>query len=639
MSAFRSGVLKLVLCAAIIIGFGAVTQTHAHEPESDSFGRPPVSQAYRPFGLLPQVTAWGAPWKVLVLMVDFSDAPAISSAAYFEDLFFGRHEGFHDGKPYPYETMADLYARMSGELLTFHDQTMIGWMRAPQPYTYYTSYAIVNALETNTGCYGLGAGGKGAQGGAWELLRWALDQTVGPSPKVNILDYDNDGDGFPESIFLVHAGLGAEQTSSLNESRCVPAEGRGGDIWSHQHWNTYQDTDVLYIVGPQQSNQSESGLASMGVWAHEFGHILGLPDLYARKQFSSPPGPEGYGVGCWDLMAYGIESCVRPYAGDDPGQNPREMGVWSRAAVGWNAPQPVTANVCNRLVDPIVHGGETFKVTPNADEPDDYFLVEYRARAGLDKDLPADRVCIWHVDHDRMQKFTRLPNQTACIRDGGDPAVCANVHYGLSIVQPDGEYSLERGRAYFDAGDCLGPEAEISSEFSLDLYPWSGTLPRHWKVRTGALGPQARVSIIVNMDESEVAPPVFASKPGEAVRGRVWRYQPKIARDAGVPHWRLTRAPNTMLIDVNTGLITWRVPADYGQDGVFVGVQVENCGGLADQFFELAVLDMVEPGCGCGTAPGAGEGILLTLVAMFAVLRRGRRAVVGRRTADGGEDT
>jgi M6 family metalloprotease-like protein len=594
---------------------GGLAPVDPHAPVSDYFGIPHAFETYRPLGMAPATKVWGKPWRILVLLVDFEDQPRHGSAAYFEDMFFGRHDGEHAGRPYPHETMSELYSRMSGERLTFDGHKVIDWMRAPQPYTYYTSYAVVDGVESDRGCYGLGYETRGFESGSWQLVKWALEKAV-LVHGVDLLEYDNDEDGFPEGIFVVHAGTGAEQTGQLEDRNCDPELGRGGDIWSHQHRNIFGGVVLSYVVGPERSIHSKNGLVGMGVWAHEFGHILGLPDLYASIK------GDGYGLGCWDLMSYAIGSCVRPYAGDDPGQDPNELGVWSRSVMGWAEPKAVTANVCNRQVEPLVHGGDTFRITPNPKQTYDYFLVDYRARAGLDKDLPAARVCIWHIDERRTGGM--LPNVKACTRDGGDAAACASVHYAVSLVQPDGEYSLERGTSYIDAGDCLGPDSEISSDFNTDLYPWSGELPRHWTVRTGMLGARAELSILVDTAMTDTAMPAYATRPDDAIRGVLWRYQPRLKEAAGMPLWRLTQGPQGMLIDADTGLVTWRVPADYAAKNVSVGIHVENCGGFAEQTFQLSVVDpRSDSFWGCASAaPGGSDGWVAALAILLLILRR-----------------
>ncbi len=578
-------------------------------PRTDSFDHLLHGADLRPMAELPTVSAWDKPWKVLLLLVEFEDKPAVVEPAYFEDMLFGRHEGFEGNYLYAWDTMADMYARMSGGLLTFDEPTTIGWLKAPQSYDHYVSYALENGYETDNGCYGLGLGAAGINSGAWELVRFALGKAI--ESGVDLMDYDNDGDDMPEGIFVVHAGAGAEQTSIYDVLECSTK-----DIWSQQHANFIDGHRVRYLVGPQLSAASPDGLSAMGVWAHEFGHILGLPDLYADL---------GNGVGCWDLMGHGIRSCDYGWSGSDPGTDPNEMSAWSRAELGWLYPREVTGNICNREVKPLVTGGEAFKVTPNAAESWDYFLVEYRARLGFDSDLPGDLVCIWHVD-ERSNGNPNLPNDKGCQPGPGqtepDAGACASrsKHYGLTLVQPDGGYSLEYAESYMRAGHCLGADTSISSRDTTDMLPWSGNADFQWTVRTGSLREKARLSILVDDSAPQPAPRI-ATRPKEgAVRGVKWKYAPSLEAEAGLAEWKLAEGPNTMEIDPETGHLTWKVPAGFKSSEVRVSVRVTNCGGTTDQTFYLAVYDPVEES-GCRTAsPGLPAALLAGIFAMF--LRR-----------------
>ncbi|GIS40062.1 hypothetical protein Ct9H90mP12_2560 [bacterium] len=82
--------------------------------------------------------------------------------------------------------------------------------------------------------------------------------------------YDNDGDGYVDALNLVHQGPGAE-------------EGDYSNIWSHK-WSlgnlavTYDGVTInSYNMNPEIQN---GNIVAIGVLAHEFGHALGLPDLY-----------------------------------------------------------------------------------------------------------------------------------------------------------------------------------------------------------------------------------------------------------------------------------------------------------------------------------------------------------------------
>ena len=82
--------------------------------------------------------------------------------------------------------------------------------------------------------------------------------------------FDNDNDGYVDALNLIHQGAGAE-------------EGDYSNIWSHKSslGNLAVNYDGVIINSYNISPEIQNGnLVAIGVLAHEFGHALGLPDLY-----------------------------------------------------------------------------------------------------------------------------------------------------------------------------------------------------------------------------------------------------------------------------------------------------------------------------------------------------------------------
>lgn len=567
-------------------------------------------------------------WRPLVILVEFPDKPRKGTKAYFEDMLFGRHPSDEEQLAkfaYPHPSMADQYAAMSGERLTFEKPAIVDWIMAPQPYTYYTGYS---GSVPAKGCYGLGNGSLVM--GATELVRWALGEAEARGH--DIATFGVGDDAAVEGIFIVHAGAGAEQTSNPDEFPCKKESVTGntiqaGDLWSHQYRTDFTPGGgtskvVEYLLGPAQSasNETATGLSPMGVWAHEFGHMLNLPDLYASDV------ADGYGIGCWDLMGYAIRSCSNEHMGEDPGMDPNEMSVWTRMVLGWSEPREVKENLCNRVVEPLQYGGETFKVVPDADRPHDYFLIEYRAAVGLDKDLVNfstdnhNRVCVYHIDETIATISNTLPND-ACGSGG---------HYGVALVEADDDDSLCTAAAYVEAGDCMLANTKMSAAEYKSMRTWAGT-GAQWTIATGGLNDTARISITVDPSTPVVAPNIVGT-PDDAVRGDTWRYRPRVAEASGLAQWSLEEYPSGMTIDADSGAISWRVPPGFSASKVKVTVNVSNCGGEDEQTFNLAVVDP-EAGCGCASksGPSAADAVPVALFGAFFLLVRRRLRLGARR--------
>ena len=144
-------------------------------------------------------------------------------------------------------------------------------------------------------------------------------------------DVDDDGNlfepnGVLDHVFVIHAGKdqaddgGAQGTYAEWSSSQVVGSGSGGVEIPGTGLKVFN-----YTTQPED--------AGIGVIAHEFGHDLGLPDLYD----SIGPTTET-DVGWWDLMSTGSHS------GELFQTMPTHMGAWSKYVLGWVDPKVLDYN-------------------------------------------------------------------------------------------------------------------------------------------------------------------------------------------------------------------------------------------------------------------------------------------------------
>ncbi len=223
-------------------------------------------------------------------------------------------------------------------------------------------------------------------------------------PLIDYSQYDNDGpDGVPDSgdddglvdaLFFVHAGPGREQTGDDN------------DIWSHA-WAFYNpvvtaDGVSCYRYSVEPEELSDGSQITIGVFAHEFGHVLGLPDLYDTDYSSS-------GIGAWGLMSGG--SWARA-SGQSVGSSPAHLCAWSKVRLGWLTPTVVTVDQSGVTIPPVQTDAVAYRLfRGGAATGDEYFLAENRQPLGFDVGLTRRQVdhglasaaglVIYHVDESR----------------------------------------------------------------------------------------------------------------------------------------------------------------------------------------------------------------------------------------------
>ncbi len=147
-------------------------------------------------------------------------------------------------------------------------------------------------------------------------------------------DWDGDGnfdepDGYIDHMNFLHAGEGNEAGG-----------GALGDcaIWSHS-WFAFSNLVGLegpspeFLIGGLQIGDSAFWLnkyiinpenGGVGVFAHEYGHDLGLPDLYDYTGEN--------GTGFWTVMSSGSWLSQNDY---DIGSQPNHFGVWEKFQLGW----------------------------------------------------------------------------------------------------------------------------------------------------------------------------------------------------------------------------------------------------------------------------------------------------------------
>ena len=147
--------------------------------------------------------------------------------------------------------------------------------------------------------------------------------------------YDADGDsnfdeadGYIDTFQSVHAGEGEEAGAPVDAIwshswyAFYGANGPDGTGPDDNGWGGIRVGDSDYWVG-KYTVQPENG--GVGVFTHEYGHDLGLPDLYDTS------GGEN-GTGFWTLMSSGS------WMGDgtvDIGSKSSHMGAWEKFQLGW----------------------------------------------------------------------------------------------------------------------------------------------------------------------------------------------------------------------------------------------------------------------------------------------------------------
>jgi M6 family metalloprotease-like protein len=244
------------------------------------------------------------------------------------------------------------------------------------------------------------------------LVEEALELAIASG--VNLANYDSRGEGIVDSLSILYAG----QTQYL------------GDLWPHNSYINLRHGNVrtnLYVVAAAGRTPAD---LSIGTFCHEAGHMLfRFPDLYDYGNRDGD-GVESAGIGMYCLMGGGSHL--------GRGRVPSPVCGYLRDLAGWA--DSVTINGGGQFQ--ATHGdyGQVLRYETN--RLSEYFIVENRAKLGLDRDLPASGLAVFHCD-------TRGSNEW---QEGSSLR-----HYQCALLQADGSRDLERNANQGDGADLFGP--------------------------------------------------------------------------------------------------------------------------------------------------------------------------------------
>ena len=357
----------------------------------------------------------------LTLLGQYSNLAAGYSQQQFQDLLF-------DGNS-PTGTITDYYSEVSYDQLLFTG-TCSGWYNMPRTLEEYTG--------TNNGL--------GLQGGP----RFVLDIVVIADSILNFADYIQyyDAQNRPHIGFIAVVHSGADAAAGAF------------NIWSHR-WNfrvltngqPYISNDIDpvsgqnviidgdYAIQPERvgSNNTSGGLITIGVFAHEFGHIFGIPDLYDTDGSSE-------GLGNWCLMAGGA------YGGNgSTSHTPVHMSAWCKKELGWVTPVNITTSIDSLVVQNVEENPLVYRMWKNGTMGSQYFLIENRQKIDFDEHLYDSGFLIYHVDD------TQNGNQN-------------ENRYLVDLEQADGLRHLNNGSGRGDAGDPF-PGLSNNTRFDINTNP------------------------------------------------------------------------------------------------------------------------------------------------------------------------
>lgn len=257
-------------------------------------------------------------------------------------------------------------------------------------------------------------------------------------PSVDFSQYDNDGDGEVDMVAVMYAGQGPDNGGYEGNDEDV------NRLWPHASSISAVNVDGgartarRYFISPELLGSTT--IRTIGVYAHEFGHMIGLPDLYDTDNSSE-------GIGHWCLMSTGSWTSDTP--GQENGESPAHMSAWCKWFQGWITPVDHTGAHVAEDIPQAETNPFAVRLLANPGGPGDwdgdgngdgeYFLVENRQQTGFDVGLDGCGLLVWHIDESKGSN--------------ADEGHSAGTHRIVDLEEADGLGHLDGTGNRGDAGD------------------------------------------------------------------------------------------------------------------------------------------------------------------------------------------
>ena len=341
----------------------------------------------------PLSTAVSGDRNLLVILVEFKDKkfdPSRRDPDFYETML-GK-----EGEPAGSMTMRKYYQDMSGGRLnlTF---TVLGPYDLDNNMAYYGENIFLDNYYFDK-----------LPG---DLVYEAIQKAV-VDPKWTTLfetyknNWDYDGNGIIDTIIIIHAGLGEEDGNSediytsrwsLSKAKIEGYSNHGSFTYNAE--KTFDD----YTIQPEYTSKGGVPGPSIGAICHEYGHILGLVDLYDYTY-------ETAGVGFWSIMGIGNYGTIG-YKNTTTGSDPAPLLAWEKWYLGWLTPETITPTAkpqTFKFTD-IEESRKAWKIDLNP-SGSQYLILESKKKnwTGTGWAVFEDGLLITHIDEDILSKYWPL---------------------------------------------------------------------------------------------------------------------------------------------------------------------------------------------------------------------------------------
>ena len=251
--------------------------------------------------------------------------------------------------------------------------TVVGPYSLPHKTSYY------GAPDKSTGDYDINPR---------EMVIGAIQAAKADHPELDFSQFDNDQDGEMDNCYIIYAGYSQASTGADN------------DIWPHS-W--YLGDESLMVDGVKVFNYSCSQelvgndrlvkkMDGIGTFTHEFGHVLGLRDLYDTDDYDHGIGIHPGGYSLYASGSYNNDS-----------RTPAALWAFERNQMGWLEDGELLRlqGDMDVTLGHFISSGQAAYIDcqPGLSEGKEWIVFENRQKTGWDEYLPSHGLLAYHYDY------------------------------------------------------------------------------------------------------------------------------------------------------------------------------------------------------------------------------------------------
>lgn len=209
---------------------------------------------------------------------------------------------------------------------------------------------------------------------------------------IDFTQYDHNDDGYVDSIYIIYSDKG--------EADGGPRDSVWPYSWELEEEGVSLSADGVKFntYGVSNELQVDGEMVGIGTFTHEFGHVLGLPDLYNTYNAYDNSTPNEWSV--MDSGSYNNDS-----------RTPCNFSSFERYSLGWLQPDEIVAS--GEYTIPELSGSNRAFIMTTEEDPDEFFMAEYRNHTGWDAYLPATGMLIWHIQFNQKAWDENTVNNTS----------------------------------------------------------------------------------------------------------------------------------------------------------------------------------------------------------------------------------